>query len=125
MASLRVLFDPPASGPWNMAVDEALLETAEETGQATLRFYSWEEPTLSLGYFQSLCEREHHPASIDCPVVRRPSGGGAIVHARELTYSIAIAEPAGTLKLASKLVDIAHETLITTLAVFGVSAELF
>ena len=84
---LRVIVDPPADGAWNMAVDEALLLSDERTG-LTIRFYQWEEPTLSLGYFQSLAEREQHPPSVDCPMVRRASGGGAILHDRELTYSM-------------------------------------
>ena len=49
----RLVIDPPQSGPWNMAVDEALLLDAVENGNATLRFYQWSEPTLSLGYFQA------------------------------------------------------------------------
>ena len=124
MAMLRVLFDPPASGAWNMAVDEALLEATAATKQATLRFYQWQEPTLSLGYFQSLEDRKKHPASSNCPAVRRSSGGGAILHDRELTYSIAIHESPGILK-ATQLVDMAHETLIATLAEFGVEAALY
>src|SRR6185295_277604 len=48
----RLIIDPPASGAHNMAVDEALLIDAAEHHTATLRFYSWKEPTLSLGYFQ-------------------------------------------------------------------------
>src|SRR5688572_19512152 len=90
MAELRIVFDPPASGPWNMAVDEALLHSTAEGGQATLRFYTWEEPTLSLGHFQTLAEREQHQASLACPLVRRASGGGAILHDIELTYSICL-----------------------------------
>ena len=83
---VRLIIDPPAEGGWNMAVDESLLESAAD-GITTLRFYQWQQPTLSLGYFQSLLDRNQHPASRDCPVVRRSSGGGAIVHDRELTYS--------------------------------------
>src|SRR6188474_2624923 len=90
MDTLRLIVDPPASGAWNMAVDEALLETAAISGLATLRFYTWQEPTLSLGYFQSAVDRDHHPDGRDCPLVRRASGGGAIIHDRELTYSIAL-----------------------------------
>jgi len=50
------MVDPPAKGAWNMALDEALL-TAAEGGECTLRFYRWEEPTLSLGYFQAVGDR--------------------------------------------------------------------
>jgi lipoyl(octanoyl) transferase len=125
MLGLRLLLDPPASGPWNMAVDEALLETAASTGQATLRFYQWQEPTLSLGYFQSLDDRQQHPHSQDCPVVRRASGGGAILHDRELTYSIAIRQAAGRRSEASHLYEFFHQTLIAALAECGIAAELY
>ncbi len=72
-----------------MAVDEALLEAAV-AGTATLRLYQWSEPTLSLGYFQRYADRAAHAASRDCAVVRRQSGGGAILHDRELTYSLTL-----------------------------------
>ena len=73
-----------------MGVDEALLMDAVENGVATLRFYQWSEPTLSLGYFQRYADREQHTASRNCAVVRRQTGGGAILHDRELTYSLAL-----------------------------------
>lgn len=83
----RWLMDEAAAGAWNMAADESILEAAirrPELGP-TLRWYSWIEPTLSLGYFQSY---EDRPAAVaDVPVVRRVTGGGAILHDRELTYS--------------------------------------
>jgi len=89
----RLLIDPAALGPWNMAVDESLLLDAADRGTATLRFYTWSEPTLSLGYFQRLADRHTHAASLSCAIVRRQTGGGAILHDRELTYSLAL--PAG------------------------------
>jgi lipoate-protein ligase A len=125
MNEIRLLFDPPASGAWNMAVDEALLETAATSGLATLRFYAWEEPTLSLGYFQSAADRLEHPASLNCPLVRRASGGGAIIHDRELTYSIALPQRVARPETATELYDTAHETLIELLATLGVTASLF
>lgn len=76
-----------------MAVDEALLESARGAGSLpTLRWYGWEVATLSLGYFQSASARPDSLA--DLPLVRRLTGGGAIVHDRELTYSLVF--PAGT-----------------------------
>src|SRR5438445_617792 len=82
----RLIHDLPGDGPWNMAVDEALLEDAARSGRPTLRFYGWAEPTLSLGYFQPYAQRASHPPSSRCAVVRRPTGGGAILHDAELTY---------------------------------------
>jgi lipoate-protein ligase A len=88
----RLLLDRPAAGAWNMAVDEVLLDgVAAGSTPPTLRFYGWEPPCLSLGYFQSFsvvnldgCRR------LGVEVVRRPTGGRAILHDRELTYSIAL-----------------------------------
>lgn len=121
---LRLLLDPPAPGRWNMAVDEALLETAVVTQEATLRFYQWQEATLSLGYFQALADRQQHPPSANCPAVRRASGGGAILHDSELTYSIAL--PQGSRSSpAARLYEVCHQTLIAALAEFDVSAALY
>lgn len=71
-----------------MALDEALLRSALERRLASLRFYTWSEPTLSLGYFQKHAERLSGVAW-----VRRPTGGDAILHHHELTYALAL--PAG------------------------------
>jgi len=85
MGSLRLLPFAEADGPTNMARDEALLESAER-GVASLRFYTWSKPTISLGYFQ-----KHQAGRV--PWVRRSTGGAAIVHHHELTYALAL--PAG------------------------------
>ena len=50
----RVIYDSPGGGAWNMAVDQALLMSAEQDGIVTLRLYAWDQPTLSLGYFQTV-----------------------------------------------------------------------
>jgi lipoyl(octanoyl) transferase len=76
-----------------MACDEALLRSALDRGVASLRFYTWSEPTLSLGYFQSHAERLADELLANVAWVRRPTGGAAILHDRELTYSLAL--PAG------------------------------
>jgi lipoate-protein ligase A len=125
MGNLRLLIDPPASGPWNMAVDEVLLETAASAGMATLRFYEWQEPTLSLGYFQAVADRDWHTASRECPLVRRASGGGAIVHDCELTYCIALPRANAQSSTAAELYNLFHETLVATLGEFGVAAAVF
>jgi lipoate-protein ligase A len=98
-----------------MAVDEVLLEQAADEGLATLRFYRWSEPTLSLGYFQEYADREQHAASRNCAVVRRQSGGGAILHDRELTYSIALPGGHPLAQDASELYRGVHGAIIDML----------
>ncbi len=121
----RLLIDSPGEGCWNMAVDQALLESAVSENVCTLRLYRWAEPTLSLGYFQTFSDREKHASSQSCPVVRRASGGGAILHDRELTYSLALPPKhrwtAGRLELYQK----AHQAIVEILAETGVGAVLF
>jgi lipoate-protein ligase A len=76
-----------------MAADEVILEGAVG-GTASLRFYTWTVPTLSLGYFQPHIERLANPEYASLPWLRRASGGAALVHDRELTYCLAL--PAGS-----------------------------
>ena len=111
----RLIVDPPQSGAWNMAVDEALLTEAATEGLATLRFYEWSEPTLSLGYFQKYADRAQHPASASAAVVRRQSGGGAILHDHELTYSLALPRKHSLVLDAQRLYMTVHEVIATVL----------
>ena len=106
-----------------MAVDEMLLERAQEQAAACLRFYGWSEPTLSLGYFQTYADRQEHPPSLPCAAVRRLTGGGAIVHDAELTYSIVLP---GTHPLAAhrdELYQAVHGCLIEALERLGITAR--
>jgi lipoate-protein ligase A len=120
----RLLVDQPAPGDWNMAVDEMLLDWAAEHGAACLRFYQWEKPTLSLGYFQSYEDRWDHAASRDCPVVRRLTGGGAILHDAELTYSLVLPAQHRLARNRDALYDTVHRSLIETLASWGIHAAI-
>ncbi|HUF39553.1 MAG TPA: lipoate--protein ligase family protein [Anaerolineales bacterium] len=90
----RILLDPPSPGAWNMAVDEAILEAVSAgASPPTLRLYRWEPACLSLGYGQRY--REVDEAGLlahGWDVVRRPTGGKAILHVDELTYSVAAAD---------------------------------
>ncbi len=86
------LNDIPRSGVENMALDQRLLEVAAAEQCVLLRVYRWSEPTLSLGYFQPYVQRLTHSHSSDLPVVRRATGGGAIVHRYDWTYCIAVPE---------------------------------
>src|SRR5262249_44894287 len=106
-----------------MAVDEVLAESAAELGQCSLRFYEWSRPTLSLGYFQPYSAREQHRASAELPVVRRASGGGAIVHDRELTYSLAVAVAHPLAADSMSLYHAVHQSLIEALRTWRIAAE--
>jgi lipoyl(octanoyl) transferase len=104
----RLLVDPPASGAWNMAVDEALLEgVAAGRSPSTLRFYTWSPACLSLGYFQSFDIVDVAGCRAGgVEIVRRPTGGRAILHDRELTYSVTL--PASVLGHEAGIVPSYH-----------------
>src|SRR5262249_26701256 len=111
---VRLLPVEVRDGPGNMAADEVMLDAAV-TGQASLRFYTWQPATLSLGYFQSHSVRESDPRLLSLPFVRRPSGGATLVHDHELTYALALAagnerQPRGQSWIC-RMHDIIGETL--------------
>jgi lipoate-protein ligase A len=124
MTTARLLLDPPADGAWNMAVDEALLHSAGESGAITLRFYTWKEATLSLGYFQHHAARTAHEASRELDLVRRATGGGAIVHHHELTYSFTAPIADRLAANVEQLYYTFHETLVDALSIFGIRTHL-
>lgn len=89
MTTCRLLPFCSADGPHQMAADEALLASAQ-AGLASLRFYAWSQPTVSLGYFQPARKRSTEGPLAHLPFVRRPTGGGALVHHHEITYALAL-----------------------------------
>jgi len=124
---------PPAAEVWRllttwrgepgfqMALDEALLQSRVD--RPTLRFYTWEPAALSLGYFQRF---EDVPRVAGAPVVvRRLTGGGAIYHAQELTFSIATPahHPLYAGPIAASYARV-HAWIAATLADLGVQADL-
>jgi lipoyl(octanoyl) transferase len=94
MESWRVLYSPAANGALNMALDEAILEAViRHDSPPTVRFYAWEPPTLSLGIAQPASDANGEAlARRGWGLVRRPTGGRAILHTDELTYSITVRE---------------------------------
>ena len=87
----RILLIPSRSGAENMARDEGLMARARESGESVFSVYAWEKPTLSLGRNQTARDlydlQELNRRGVD--VVRRPTGGRALLHHREVTYSVA------------------------------------
>ena len=83
------------SPSFNMALDEALLDWHSEGKiPPVIRFYGWNPPTLSVGYFQKV-EKEIDMEAVkahELGFVRRPTGGRGVLHEHELTYSVIVSE---------------------------------
>jgi lipoyl(octanoyl) transferase len=106
---------------FNMGLDEALLENAD--APPTVRFYSWSPDTLSLGYFQRLAEV---PAAARAgALVRRITGGGAIHHTNELTFSLTapLAHPLYRGPVGDSYTRV-HQAVIAALGTLGIEASL-
>jgi lipoate-protein ligase A len=122
-----ILEDTPQRGAWNMATDRAMMEAAGDgSAPPTLRLYQWAPPAISLGKGQpfTIADLQRcRDAGVD--VVQRPTGGWAIFHTDELTYSVTAHsdEPAvaGPLLEAYKTLSAA---LITSLQILGLDATL-
>jgi lipoate-protein ligase A len=119
--SCRLLPYAVADGPHNMAADEALLESAL-AGAASLRFYGWTTATVSLGYFQPERVRFEDPRLAGLPWVRRPSGGGTLVHHHEITYAFAL-PPGAPWQAGEPWLTRMHRLIAAALARRGVAAR--
>jgi lipoate-protein ligase A len=108
------------SGALNMAVDEALLEQAT---RPAIRFYHWDHPALSFGYFGKFSDIAQYGAGRD--LVRRWTGGGIVFHGEDLTYTIVIPASAGLFGESSNAIYAAvHLALCEALNAKGSRAEL-
>ena len=119
----RVLVDPPSSGPENMAVDHALA-ACSSPGEGVLRIYRWSCPTVSFGRNEPACDRydpaSGHKAGIE--FVRRPTGGRAVLHDRELTYAVVL--PCPTRSRLRVTYGLINRGLVEALCSLGVPAAM-
>jgi lipoate-protein ligase A len=120
-----LLQDPPLAGENNMARDRAVYSHFSELNcDGVLRFFLWERPTLSLGRFQNDPDLEKRCAELTLPVVRRPTGGQAILHGSDLCWSV-ISHAQGPL---GKDLQATYQQLsrvaITALAQLGLSLQM-
>lgn len=89
MREWRLIIDPPLNGWENMAIDEAIFSACGSgEGPSTIRFYGWIQPTLTIGHFQGVGPDVRRCLALGIPVVRRITGGKAVLHDKELTYSV-------------------------------------
>ena len=93
----RLINTKQNSAAMNMAIDEAMLLTQKASFQPTLRFYDWQHPAFSFGYFQQISEEVDVPAceTHGIELVRRMTGGGTVVHGWDVTYTIIVPHGSG------------------------------
>jgi lipoyl(octanoyl) transferase len=114
-----VWFDEARDGMSNMAIDETLAELAAETESVYLRFYRWQQPFVTLGYFQRADDLQKLALLRDLPFTRRTTGGGAIVHDRELTYSIVCPTSTSSKSASHELYCAVHQCIKAALKQLG------
>ena len=122
----RLIHSEALDGATNMAIDESVLHAvADGQAQPTLRFFAWDPPCLSLGRAQSASDADlSRLQSQGWGLVRRPTGGRAILHRDELTYSIAA--PMNDPRVAGSIVESYRRLsagLLAGLNQLGLSAE--
>lgn len=126
MRTWRLLIDGPKSGKENMATDEAILIACSEgCSSSTLRLYEWNSATLSIGCFQKASTIIERSSEVNIPIVRRISGGRAVLHFDEITYSIVCVEnePLFNEGIAGAYKTIAT-SLLSALREVGVNADM-
>ncbi|MGH7502393.1 MAG: lipoate--protein ligase family protein [Longimicrobiales bacterium] len=121
-APWRLLVDGAANGGMNMATDQALFERVQAGGRPVLRLYRWDPPCLSLGRNQGVLYDPARVRAAGATLVRRPTGGLAVYHDRELTYAVmapvAVAgRPRAAFVRISEAIAIALQTLRLPVAV--------
>ncbi len=119
-----ILLDEPRPGWLNMSIDSMLLDSAQQHGARFLRLYRWNPWCLSFGRHEP-ATRRYDRARIEAQrldLVRRPTGGRAVWHARELTY--AVAAPLADFGGLRQAYQAIHQMLAEALRLLGVPAEL-
>jgi|Deesub1362B_J571_1020462.scaffolds.fasta_scaffold01507_7 lipoate-protein ligase A len=116
----------PLKGSLNMAIDEFIFSLVKKEKKTILRFYQWEKPTISLGYFQKVNEAVNlnYLKEKNFDLVRRITGGKLVLHNKEITYSIASSEVnifTNSLKNSYKLIS---QALCLGLSKIGINAQL-
>jgi lipoate-protein ligase A len=118
------LVTPSADGVFNMALDEALMRRAARTGDAVFRVYGWSSPTLSLGRNQLARDRydDATARALGVSFVRRPTGGRALLHHREITYSATMPAATASVGSARDMYHFINGVLLAGLRRLGVPA---
>ena len=92
MKPFRLILDEARPAGLNMAVDEMLMRHAQAGASPVLRFYRWDSPVVTTGYFEDVAKVSRRFGRV--PAVRRITGGGSILHGQDLTFSLVLPVPA-------------------------------
>jgi lipoate-protein ligase A len=118
-----ILDSGPGLAPFNMAWDEALLESSGSLGTPVLRLYGWTEPAATFGYSQSHAEIAR--ATRLRPLIRRPTGGGLVPHDADWTYSIIVPPRHAWYSLrAEQSYERAHRWVQASFSRLGIETQL-
>lgn len=120
---VRTILDIARPGIENMQIDAGMLDRAV-AGEVTVRTYQWSRPTVSLGHFQKLDDAVIPENLTNLDIVQRLSGGGAILHHHELTYSFAIPKWHARSETPLSLYELAHSDIIEILNHWGITAQM-
>lgn len=122
----RLILDPAHPGPYNMAIDEALAESARENGTSTLRLYSFEPACITVGRFQPLDGFIDMTAcrSAGVELTRRPTGGLAILHKDDFTYSFTCPVEGDSTALRNECFSMVARGIVESLERLGIRAEV-
>ena len=126
MQFIRLITQESCNAFFNMALDEAIsVGVRQKISPPTLRLYEWDRPSLSIGYFQKVSDINLEYCDLkDYPIVRRQTGGRAILHDSELTYSFSSSKDSSIFN--GNLLEnytIISNTLLQALALTGIKAE--
>ena len=113
----------PRGGAMNMAIDQLLVEYLSDI--PVLRFYSWNEPTITFGYFGSLNKAQAHFPGNDLSYIRRWTGGGIVDHRADLTYTLILPpdHPWSNLR-GSESYRLIHQAAAKALNATGINCQL-
>ena len=122
---IRMICDEPAEGAWNMAVDQALaMSAAQPVGRPVIRLYGFSSPTVSIGRFQPITDLLRDRMRSDgIRLVRRPTGGRAVLHDAEVTYAVALGTDHLKPFTKRRVYRVVGDLLLTALTDLGVDCR--
>jgi lipoate-protein ligase A len=124
---MRIITQGHNNAFFNIALDEAISEAVrKKLSPPTLRLYQWDKPSISIGYFQKISDINiDYCSKMGYPIVRRPTGGRAILHDSELTYSLSARIDSSPFK--GRLIEdytFISKALVSGLKLAGIDAQI-